>query len=89
MCIRDRSSTESKVAQAEIICRDGDIEDLDIVANYGWIRSGKWDDVQADIKAVCDVCHKYGTNVKVIFEVDALTIDEVKKATEVAIARCV
>lgn len=80
------STTESKVAQAEIICRDGDIEDLDIVANYGWIRSGRWDDVRADIKAVVDVCHKYGTNVKVIFEVDSLTIEEVKKATEVAIA---
>lgn len=80
------SSTESKVKQAEIICRDGDIEDLDIVSNYGWIRSGKWDDVQADIKAVADVSHRYGANLKVIFEVDALTLDEVKKATEVAIA---
>ena len=62
-----KSTTESKVAQAEIICRDGDIEDLDIVANYGWIRSGRWDDL------------------KVIFEVDSLTIEEVKRATEVAI----
>ena len=79
------STTESKVAQAEIICRDGDVEDLDIVANYGWIRSGLWDAVREDIKAVVDVCHKYGTNCKVIFEVDALTIDEVKRATEVAI----
>lgn len=80
------STTESKVAQAEIICRDGDIEDLDIVANYGWIRSGLWDQVEADIKAVADVCHKYGTNLKVIFEVDSLTIEQVKKATETAIA---
>ena len=79
------STTESKAMQAELICRDGDIEDLDIVANYGWIRSGRWDDVRADIKAVADVCHKYGTNLKVIFEVDALTIDEVKKATVTAI----
>ena len=80
-----KSTTESKVAQAEIICRDGDIEDLDIVANYGWIRSGRWDDVREDIKAVADVCHKYGSNLKVIFEVDSLTIEEVKRATEVAI----
>lgn len=80
------SSTESKVQQAEIICRDGDIEDLDIVSNYGWIRSGMWAEVEADIKAVADVCHKYGTNLKVIFETDALTLDEIKKATEVAIA---
>ena len=80
-----KSSTESKVAQAEIICRDGDIEDLDIVANYGWIRSGRWDDVRADLKAVADVCHRYGTNLKVIFEVDSLTLEQVKKATVTAI----
>ncbi|MFR5780493.1 MAG: hypothetical protein ACLUEK_00905 [Oscillospiraceae bacterium] len=41
---------------------------------------------QADIKAVCDVCHKYGTNVKVIFEVDAAHHRRGQKATKVAIA---
>ena len=80
------STTESKVAQAEIICREGDIQDLDIVANSGWIRSGLWDQVQADIQAVVEVCHKYGTQCKVIFETDALTLDQVKQATETAIA---
>jgi len=79
------SSTESKVLQAEEICKDGGIQDLDIVSNYGWIRSGMWDDVKKDIRAVVDVCHKYGTLLKVIFEVDALTMDQVAKATEVAI----
>lgn len=79
------STTESKVAQAELYCKRGDIFELDIVANYGKIRSGEWDFVRDDIKAVVDVCHKYGTAVKVIFETDALTLDEVKKATEVAI----
>lgn len=78
------SSTASKVLQAEEICKDGDIEDLDIVANYGWIKSGLWQEVQADIQAVADVCHKYGTFLKVIFETDALTMDEVAKATDVA-----
>lgn len=80
------SSTASKVLQAEEICKDGDIQDLDVVANYGWIRSGLWDDVQSDIRAVADVCHKYGTVLKVIFEVDALTMDQVAKATEIAVA---
>lgn len=79
------SSTESKVMQAEIICREGDIQDLDIVANYGWIKSGLWDQVMEDIAAVAKVSHKYGTLLKVIFETDALTLDEVKRATEVAI----
>lgn len=80
------STTESKVLQAEEYCKRGDIFELDIVANYGWIRSGMWKEVQEDIKAVCDVCHKYGTAVKVIFETDTLTLEEVKKATEAAIA---
>ena len=61
------------------------IYELDIVANYGNIRSGKWDEVREDIKAVCDVCHKYGTAVKTIMETDALTVEQVKKATEVLI----
>ncbi len=78
------STTESKVAQAEIICRDGDIEDLDIVANYGWIRSGRWDDVEQDIREVAAVTKKYGTKLKVIFEVDALNLDQIAKATDVA-----
>ncbi|MBS1369459.1 MAG: deoxyribose-phosphate aldolase [Lentisphaeria bacterium] len=80
------SSTESKMAQAEIICRDGDVRDLDLVANYGWIRSGMWKQTETEIAAVTRICHRYGTQIKVIFETDALTLDEVKKATECAVA---
>jgi deoxyribose-phosphate aldolase len=80
------STTESKVMQAQLYCSKGDLFELDIVSNYGWIRSGLWNDVQAEIKAVCDTCHKYNTAVKVIFETDALTIEQIKKATEVSIA---
>ena len=79
------STTASKVLQAEEYCKKG-IFELDIVANYGWIRSGLWREVEADIKAVVDVCHKYDTAVKVIFETDALSVDEVRKSTEVAIS---
>lgn len=79
------STTASKVSQAKIYCEGWDVFELDIVSNYGWIRSGLWDRVYDDIKAVCDACRVYGVDVKVIFETDALTLDEVKKATEVAI----
>lgn len=79
------STTASKMQQAEEYCKRGDIYELDIVANYGKIRSGEWDEVREDIKAVCDVCHKYGTAVKTIMETDALTVEQVKKATEVLI----
>jgi deoxyribose-phosphate aldolase len=78
------STTASKVKQAEEICKNRDVVDLDVVSNYGWIRSGKWKELEADIKAVTDVVHNYGSLIKVIFETDALTLDEVKKATEVA-----
>lgn len=80
------STTASKCLQAESYCKRGDVYELDIVANFGWIRSGKWDDVTADIKAVVDICHSYGTAVKVIFETDALDYDQVRRACECAIA---
>ncbi len=79
------SSSASKVVQAKECCKQG-IDELDVVANYGWIRSGLWNEVEADIQGVADVCHPYGILVKVIFETDALTLEEVKKATEVAIS---
>ncbi len=78
------STTKSKVLQAEEILRGGGIADLDIVSNYGWIKSGLWADVEREIAAVADVTHKYGAILKVIFETDALTLSEVAKATDAA-----
>ena len=80
------STTASKVKQAEEYCSNYKIQDLDIVANYGQLRSGNLDYVTSDIKAVVDVCHKYGTNVKVIIETDALTMDQIKAGTKCAVA---
>ena len=79
------STTESKAAQAELYCSRYKIEDLDIVANYGQLRSGNYDYVTEDIRAVVDVCHRYGTNVKVIIETDALTMDQIKEGTRCAV----
>ena len=80
------SSTESKVAQAKILV-DGYTElisELDIVANFGKIRAGLYDEVTADIKAVVDVCHEKNVPVKVIFETDALNEEQVRKACHCA-----
>lgn len=79
------STTASKVLQAEEYCKRGDIYELDIVANFGWIRSGKYAEVTSDIKEVVDVCHRYGTGVKVIFETDTLTEEQIRQACECAI----
>jgi deoxyribose-phosphate aldolase len=60
--------------------------EIDMVANYGFIRSGLWDLVEADIKAVVDVAKPAGVLVKVIFETSQLTIEEIKKTTEICIS---
>ncbi|MDR2478174.1 MAG: deoxyribose-phosphate aldolase [Treponema sp.] len=77
------STSQSKLAQAESICKAGGVADLDVVANYGWIKSGLWQNVEREIKALSDLCHAYHVILKVILETDALTMDETARATEV------
>ncbi len=79
------STTASKVRQAEEYLNDYTILDLDIVANYGRLRSGDLDFVTKDIAAVVEVCHAKGTNVKVIIETDSLTPEQMVDGTECAI----
>ncbi|HCB94187.1 MAG TPA: deoxyribose-phosphate aldolase [Selenomonas sp.] len=78
------STTESKVKQAEEYCSKYKIDDLDIVSNFGQLRSGNLDYVTKDIKAVVDVCHKYGTKVKVIIETDSLNKQQIIDGTKCA-----
>ena len=59
--------------------------EIDMVSNYGYIRSGLWDDVTADIKAVTEVAKPAGVLVKVIFEISFLSLEQIKKATQCAI----
>ena len=75
------SSTESRVAQAKILVdKHADvIAELDIVANYGKIRSGEYDEVTEDLKAVVKVCHEKNIPVKVILETDALSEEQVRR----------
>ena len=80
------STTRSKVIQAEEYCKNYNVYELDIVANYGWLRRGKLDKVVEDIKAVVDVCHKYSTAVKVIIETDSLNQEQIVAGTKCAVA---
>ena len=80
------STTESKVKQAEEYCSKYKIADLDIVANYGQLRSGNLEYVTNDIKAVVEVCHKYGTQCKVIIETDSLNRQQIIDGTKCAVA---
>jgi len=68
------STTAIKVAEAEKAMEDGAVE-LDMVLNFGWLLSGRDEDVQADIAAVVRVSGD--SLVKVIFE-NAYLTDEQK-----------
>ncbi len=68
------SVTPIKVAEAKQALADGASE-LDMVINIGAMRSGKFDYVRDEIKAICDVA-KGKALVKVIFENAYLTDEE-------------
>lgn len=74
----------SKVDEAKRYVEMG-VDEIDMVANYGWVRSGMWDEVRADIAAVSAVTKPAGKPLKVIFETSCLNADEIRKLTEVCI----
>ena len=78
------SSAEGKAALAELYAPRG-VAEIDMVMNYGYARSGKWDEVRKGIEGVVKAAGKYGVGVKVIFESCELTAEEIKKATEICI----
>lgn len=61
------------------------VSEIDMVANYGFIRSGEWGLVESDIRSVVQVCKPASVALKVILESSELTLEEVEKATEAAI----
>ncbi len=71
------NKTETKVFEAEQAIKDGALE-LDMALNIGKLKSGDFDYVRSDIKAVVDTAHKNKVLVKVILENFYLT-DELKK----------
>ena len=77
--------TSIKVLEAKEYIIMGTNE-IDMVANYGFIRSGLWERVALDIKAVTEAAKPSGTLVKVIFETSQLTVNEIKKTTEICIS---
>jgi deoxyribose-phosphate aldolase len=77
------SLTAIKVAEARQALEDGAVE-LDMVMNIGQLRSGKLEEVQSDIQAVCDAAHADGARVKVILENAYLTDDEKITACKLA-----
>ena len=67
--------TEIKLLEAVHALREGATE-LDMVIQIGALKSGRDQDVEDDIRAVCETAHAAGAIVKVIFENAYLTDDE-------------
>lgn len=77
------SSTESKINQIEIAAKYASVKEIDIVSNIGWARAGRYEKVTEELKSCVNAAHKYGKEIKVIFETDALNEEQIR-----AMCRC-
>jgi deoxyribose-phosphate aldolase len=59
--------TATKVAEAELALKDGATE-LDAVINISKARSGDWNYVGGEIRALTELTHARGQKIKIIFE---------------------
>ena len=71
--------TDTKVFETRRALEQGALE-IDMVLSIGALKSGRDEDVRADIAAVVEVAHAGGAIVKVIFENAYLTDDEKVRA---------
>lgn len=79
------SSTESKLLQAQAIINKGDIFEIDMVMNYGRLKSQDYEYVIHELTMMSDLCHQHDVGLKVIVETDALTKEEIKAAVDCCI----
>jgi deoxyribose-phosphate aldolase len=74
----------SKIDEAERYIGLG-VDEIDMVANYGWVRSGKWSAVESDVAGVAQKTKAAGVPLKVIFETAHLTGEQIEQMTEVCV----
>jgi len=75
-------TTTIKIATAKEMMAAG-VDELDMVINVGALKSGRYDMVEEDIRAVVETAN--GMPVKSILEIAYLTDDEIKRASEIAV----
>jgi len=78
------ASTKAKVAEALSSLDDG-AREIDVVMNVGSLKGGLLEQVFADLKAVCDICHSRHAICKVILETCLLNDDEISLASSIAL----
>ena len=75
-------STSFKVLQAKEMLATG-CDEIDMVMNIGKLRSGEFEEVESDVRAVVEIVHP--TPIKVIIEIMSLTPEETKKACDICL----
>ena len=73
------STTIVKIFETIDACRNG-AEEIDMVINIGKALQGDFDYVEKEVKDIADACHANGAILKVIFETDFITDNEMKIA---------
>jgi deoxyribose-phosphate aldolase len=81
------SATIAKICESEAMLEAG-AEELDMVINIGALKSGLFDVVEADIRAVAETAHESRGICKVIIETSLLTADEKVRASRIAKDAC-
>ena len=74
-----------KTFEAQCYLESG-VREIDMVANYGYIRSGAWDLVEQDIRGVSALTGPRGVVLKVILETSELAPAEISRAVDCAVA---
>ncbi|MBO4235877.1 MAG: deoxyribose-phosphate aldolase [Firmicutes bacterium] len=76
-------STESKVYETHVACREG-ANEIDMVMNIGALKSGNLEAVEDDIRQVVNAAKEFNAIVKVILETGLLTNDEIVTACKLS-----
>jgi deoxyribose-phosphate aldolase len=81
------STTEAKITESLQAIKDGAVE-LDVVINIGHLRSGKYEEVEQELKDIVTSSKSKLSDViiKIIFETAYLTKEEIVKACEISVA---
>ena len=76
------TTTATKVAESLDVIAKG-AQEIDMVLPIGLLKAGMIDEVTYDISQVCNVAHSNNALIKVIFEISALTDQEIAHAMEI------
>ena len=80
-----QAPAEAKGMLAELYASKG-VAEIDMVLNYGYLKSGATDKIEEEVRAVVEKAHAKNVPVKVIFETSELSLEDIAAGTEACIA---